>query len=167
MYFPPSEWERADCVSRCECSPDRPGYPGSCINPNEWVQDPEGNVYQAASYGIFQILDAVWDPSKNPNSPFTPEQWAMVMDPNVNTWMASVIWSRSGWIAWPGTTDPSGCCYQCDACSVAGGAIPYPDGPVLPPGIVPADIVTAGGAGTAVFGMGALLVALMLLPVGK
>jgi hypothetical protein len=88
----------------------------------------QGAVIGARSWGIFQILDACWNPDMPNNSPFTREQWARVLDPNVNTWMASVIWSRSGWRAW--TT-----CAYCGVCAVEGGPIPHPRRPVevLPP----------------------------------
>jgi hypothetical protein len=44
------------------------------------------------------------------------------MEPDINTWMASVIWSRSGWRAWTS-------CPTCAICEVRGGAIPFPRGP--------------------------------------
>ena len=121
-YFPPEQWEIADCISRRECSPDRQGYPESCVGDEGWINCGHGPV-AAHSWGIFQILDACWNPDMNPNSPFTAEHWAQVLDPNVNTWMASIIWERSGWRAW--TT-----CDFCDACDIVGGPIPYPRGPV-------------------------------------
>jgi hypothetical protein len=128
VYFPQVEWERANCVSVHECSPDRAGYPQSCVGFEGAVDCGHGVVENARSWGIFQILDACWDPALNASSPFTAQQWAAVLDPNVNTWMASVIWSRAGWGAW--TT-----CSACDACDVSGGPIPYPRGPieVIPP----------------------------------
>jgi hypothetical protein len=160
LYFPSSEWERANCIANEECSPDRVGYPETCIG-DEGLTDCGHGAVQSRSWGPFQILDSCWNPDLNPNSPFTHEQWAMVLDPNVNTWMASVIWSRSGWGAW--TT-----CGLCEACNLPYDTpIPYPNGPVSPQDIVVADIITAAGAGPAVFGLGALIIGLMLLPVGK
>lgn len=121
-YLPPSEWERARCITRRECNPGREGYPESCVA-EEGMIDCGNGVVRARSWGPFQILDACWNPAMNPRSPFTREHWAKVLDPNVNTWMASVIWSSSGWRAW--TT-----CAGCEVCGVTGGPIPYPRGPV-------------------------------------
>lgn len=158
LYFPPSEWTRANCIANNECSPDRVGYPQSCVG-DEGLTDCGHGAVQSRSWGPFQILDSCWNPDLNPDSPFTSEQWTMVLDPNVNTWMASVIWSRSGWGAWTS-------CGLCEACSVVGSAIPYPNGPVSLT-VIPPEIVKPPGAGPAVFGLGALIVGLMLLPVGK
>ncbi|RJQ43377.1 MAG: hypothetical protein C4534_08245 [Gaiellales bacterium] len=136
-YFPAEQWENADCISTHECSPSREGYPESCIGFEGYI-DCAGRptADPRYSYGPFQIFESCWDPGKNPNSPFTPEQWSQVLDPNVNTWMASVIWSRSGWSAWS-------TCHGCGVCDVQGGAIPYPDGPIydIPdPGTLPGEI---------------------------
>lgn len=121
-YFPKEEWDRANCIANSECNPSAVGYPNGCISD-------EGNINCGAgarlshAYGVFKLLDSCWDPEMNPTSPFTPEQWAKVIDPNYNTWMASVIWSRYGWRAW--TT-----CETCAACDIPGGPIPHPRGPV-------------------------------------
>ncbi|RJQ43378.1 MAG: hypothetical protein C4534_08250 [Gaiellales bacterium] len=73
--------------------------------------------------GPFGLLDTCWDPASNPDSPFTREAWAMALDPNVNVWMASVIWSLYGWQAWS-------TCDECKSCETAGGEIPHPDSPL-------------------------------------
>jgi hypothetical protein len=152
-YFPREQWEIADCIQVKECSPTREGYPDSCVAEEGLVDCGHGPV-QARSWGIFQILDACWNPALNPDSPFSPQAWAQVMDPNVNTWMASVIWSRGGWGAW--TT-----CSLCDACSIPGGAIPHPDGPLIsPPPLV--YIPPPGSRAPAVFGVGLILFAIAL-----
>lgn len=143
-YFPESEWGRANCVSLHECDPSRDGYPATCIGDEGFI-DCSGNPtnIRAKSWGPFQILDACWNPDLNPNSPFTPQQWAKVLDPNVNTWMASVIWSGGGWRAWS-------TCDYCDACQVRGGPIPYPRGPIEdqipppPPPPPPDDVMNSG-----------------------
>ncbi len=91
----------------------------------------------------------------NPSSPFTAAQWASVLDPDVNTWMASKIWSIGGWALWT-TSEPSICNCQ----GVPGGAIPYPDGPVAtvdnppPPGESPPP---PGNASVAVVVGGAMV----------
>lgn len=117
-YFPQSEWDRAECISRAECSAAWNGNPLAC-------KGPEAVGY---SWGPFQIYDQVWSPYINSASPFTTAQWDQVLDLNVNTWMASVVWSRSGWGAWS-------TCHGCEVCGVGPGAIPYPNGPVAVGGI--------------------------------
>ena len=158
LYFPPSEWARANCIANNECSPDRVGFPETCVGEEGLIDCCGLGAVQARSWGPFQILDACWNPDMPNYSPFTREQWAEVLDPNVNTWMASVIWSRSGWGAW--TT-----CGLCEACGVAGGDIPYPNGPISLT-VIPPEIVKVGAV-PAVFGLGALILGLILLPVGK
>ena len=123
-YFPQEQWEIADCILTHECPPDSLGYPG-CVR-DEGLIDCGYGPAEAKSWGLFRILDACWNPEMHPESPFTTEQWAQVPNPNVNTWMASVIWERAGWRAW--TT-----CDLCDACDIVGGPIPYPRGPVEEP----------------------------------
>ncbi len=146
-YFPESEWERADCISTHECSPSRDGYPKTCVANEGMIQCGSGGAVLAHSWGIFQILDACWNPDMNPNSPFTREQWAQVLNPEINTWMASVIWSRSGWSAWS-------TCDLCDACNVPGGSIPYPNGPApeAPPPPPPPPILEVGSAAPLLLG---------------
>jgi len=141
-YFPASVWDDAECISTHECSPDRAGYPQSCVGDEGLISCGHG-PQQARSWGPMQILDACWSPYMNPNSPFTPAQWGMVLDPNVNFWMASVIYSRSGLGAW--TT-----CGVCNACDVTGGPIPHPDGPVEPPIPPPPPLPPGEGAGVGV-----------------
>lgn len=125
VYFPEDQWENGDCISTHECSPDRDGYPGTCIGPEGMISCNPGSLpyLDSYSYGVFQILDACWSPERNPDTPFTPDIWARVMDPNVNTWMASVIWSRNGWRAWS-------TCGSCSVCGVMGRDIPFPRGPL-------------------------------------
>lgn len=123
-YFPPDQWGNADCITTHECSPDRAGYPQSCIADEGYI-DCSGNPTNdmRRSYGPFQIFESCWSPYRENNTPFTREQWDKVLDPNVNTWMASIIWSRSGWSQWS-------TCHVCGICGVGGGAIPHPEGPV-------------------------------------
>jgi len=28
-YFPPDQWDNANCITNAECSPNRDGYPGT------------------------------------------------------------------------------------------------------------------------------------------
>ena len=122
-YFPPEEWEHAACISAAECPPGSSGYPASCTRNAGVLQCGAGMPYvNASAYGLFGILDACWDPAVNLDSPFTHELWARRLEPEVNTWMASVIWSRSGWRAWTS-------CADCRLCDFRGGAIPFPRGP--------------------------------------
>lgn len=114
IYFPPEEWDRAMCIASAEY-PDLP--PEQLVGPIV-KDDPDGRCY-----GPFALLDRVWDPSMNPDSPFTREQWAAVLEPNTNVWMASKVWAIAGWRAWD-------VCPQCEACSVRGGPIPYPRAPL-------------------------------------
>lgn len=148
-YFPASAQDDAECIAGRECDPMRAGYPQSCVADEGVIScNPNTLPYlQSYSYGPMQILDACWSPYRNPASPFTPEQWGMVLDPNVNIWMASVIWSRRGFAAW--TT-----CGACGVCDVPGGAIPYPDGPVLP---FPPSPLPGGVGLTMVLGIGLVL----------
>lgn len=157
-YFPPAEHERANCIQLAECCPDDAGFPTSCVRPIGAVDCGGLVVQNAVAYGIFGILDACWNPALNQGSPFTAAIWSQVMDPEVNTWMASVIWSRNGWGVW--TT-----CGKCDACVNPGppptGAtypIPFPDGPAtsLPPSTMQSALVPI-----AVIGVGAAVYALM------
>lgn len=123
-YFPIAEWERAECVIEQECPSSSPGWPYSCVREEGLMScgtDPTPR--QAHAYGMFGLLDVCYDPAANPGSPFTPYQWMNVLDPNVNAWMASIIWSYAGWRAW--TTCPG-----CNACDVLGEPVPYPRGPV-------------------------------------
>lgn len=108
-YFRPDQWENADCITTHEC------FSGDCVAP-----EPPGG----ASYGPFQIYDRVWNPDLNPNSIFTRDQWAQVMDPNVNVWMASKIYERSGWSPWSTK-------YICGLDGVGPGPIMHPEGPVF------------------------------------
>ncbi len=123
-YFPESEWDRALCIATHECSPSRERWPESCVGYEGYI-DCSGRPTSDPrySFGPFQIFESCWDPGRNASSPFTPEHWAKVLDINVNTWMASVIWSRSGWRAWS-------TCVYCEACDIQGGAIPHPEGPI-------------------------------------
>lgn len=152
IYFPPDQWENADCISSEECPPDWVGYPGTCIGEEGMVKCGEV-VGQARSWGVFQILDVCWSPYMNPASPFTEDQWDQVMDPEVNTWMASVIWASNGWSPWTK-------CSDCNVCQVPGGDIPHPEGPVTtPPGYEPPVIISPEVArgGMIALGIGMML----------
>jgi len=76
------------------------------------------------SYGVFGLLDVCWDPAINPLSPVPAEWWARRMEPEVNTWIASLIWASGGWRSWT-TAEATGC----NIASVPGGPIPYPRNP--------------------------------------
>ena len=89
-YFPADQVEEATCILNAECPPGSDGWPASCVAGQGQV-DCGAGLRDAAAYGPFGLLDTCFDPAMNPTSPFTPEQWAMVLDPNVNTWMASVV----------------------------------------------------------------------------
>lgn len=122
-YFPPEEYEHADCISVAECPPSSLGYPAGCTERVGVLRCGETLPYvNASKFGLFGILDACWDPEVNPDSPFTAELWARRMEPAINTWMASIIWSRSGWRAWTS-------CATCGLCQMPGGPVPYPRGP--------------------------------------
>ena len=150
-YFPAEAWGDAECISSAECSPDRAGYPQTCIGYEGWI-DCGGGAVEARSWGPWQILDACWSPFMNPNSPFSAEQWGMVLDPNVNTWMASVIFYRNGWSAW--TT-----CAGCGVCAIEPPpgwqplSEPLAEGPWPPPplpqatllGLLGVALLAAGG----------------------
>jgi len=122
-YFPEREWQNALCMAKAECGSATPCYPQACVTAQGLIQCGDGQAVEARAWGPFQILDACWNPALNPASPFTAAQWAQVLDPNVNVWMASAIWSASGWEAW--TT-----CNECKLCQSLPGDIPYPDGPL-------------------------------------
>lgn len=129
-YFPPSEWERARCIAWNECPWDMTNWPNSCETPSGVHSCGQSQSQNSTTYGPFMLMDVCWNPDLNPGSPFTAEQWAQVKDPMVNTWMASVIWSASGWRAWTTCSDCPG------TCTVTGTPIPYPRGPFdapLPP----------------------------------
>jgi hypothetical protein len=122
-YFPEGEWEHADCILRHECPPTTEAYPAGCVREigNYRCNGVEG---LARAWGAFGLLDVCWSPEVQSDSPFTPEQWARVLDPNYNVWMASRIWSLYGWSVW--TTFN-----QCGIQSVEpGGTIPHPEGPL-------------------------------------
>lgn len=167
-YFPEGEWEHADCISTKECDPSRQGYPQSCIGYEGWISCGHGPK-ESNSWGVFQILDACWNPAMNPNSPFTHEQWAKVLDPNVNTWMASVIFRRGGWgrcsTPSPDCQTPPYCCTwtTCSACGICDVGPPVgweplpapidvepppppppPPPPILTPEVVQGLLLTAG-----------------------
>lgn len=133
VYFPPDQWDNADIISVHECSPDRSGFPGSCVGPEGYIDCAGMRTTDfRSSYGPFQVFESCWNPAMNPRSPFTPAQWAQVLDPNMNIWMASVIWSSGGWGMW-------GTCGALNLCGVPGGPIPHPEGPVPLPSIPPPE----------------------------
>ncbi len=119
-YFPSDQWDKAQCILAHECQVPMGEPCAVAVGPYEC-----GSVTgDGIAYGPFGLLDLCWDPALNPDSPFSREAWCAVMDPNVNVWMASVIWSMYGWIAW--TT-----CPQCGPCDTTpGGAIPHPERPL-------------------------------------
>jgi len=150
-YFPLDQQVNAACIMEAEttawasvcgatppesCVVDLP--PMSCF--------PTQPVQPAKAYGLYKIVDVCWDPALagEANTPFTPGEWANILDPNYNVWAASVVWSIAGWRAW--TT--CGACANCPSCvyatppcalpctlgicGVQGGPVPYPRGPVLP-----------------------------------
>jgi len=153
-YFPEGAWGDADCIMRNECPPTSQAYPAGCVREiGRYFCN--GVELMARAWGPFGLLDACWDPAVQPDSPFTPDQWARVLDPNYNVWMASRIWSQYGWTVW--TTFN-----QCGIVGVnPGGDIPHPEGPVPElSGVVPIGTM-AGTAtlflGAAALGIGALL----------
>jgi hypothetical protein len=125
LYFPSSQVANAICISHGECGSAWNGNEGRCIGQEPSVNcdgSPSGEARY--SYGPFQIFESCWDPALNTNSPFTHEQWAGRMDPNVNTWMASYLFSRSGWGIWS-------TCRGCGVCDVGPEPINYPNGPIV------------------------------------
>ena len=143
-YFPESQYANADCIQIKECPADTPGFPH--VVTVQGAIDCGYGLVDARAHGPWQILDACFDPALTPESPFTPEQWAGVYDPNVSTWMASVIYSTYGWRAWTS-------CSACGVCEVRGLPIPHPRGPVFPGGgglSLPLVLAT-GGAIVALF----------------
>ncbi len=171
VYFPQDQRENADCISTHECSPDRDGYPDTCIAIEPQVKcDGTPASTQRRSWGVFQIFDSCWSPYMNPASPFSEEQWDNRMSPNINTWMASKIWGGGGWRAW----STSG---ACGVSNVPGGPIPHPRAPLteeeidvelgepplpspLPPGSNIVGLV--GSAAPIVLGLGCLIGAVLL-----
>ena len=123
-YFPESQWVAAECIAEKESVSGDNTLPYGGIRSEGWMTcgtDPTPR--EAKSYGLFAILDVCYDPAMNPDSPFTSYQWQAVLDDNVNTWMASIIWSNAGWRAWTS-------CPECNCCDVLGEPIPYPRGPI-------------------------------------
>ncbi len=127
-YFPEQERANALCIAAAEWPVEIGGSP-SLMPPRDILVRDEGmldcgqGLKPAKAYGPFALLDVCWDPALNPDSLFSSAQWASILDPNVNVWAASVVWSHGGWRSW--TT-----CAACGACEVTGGPIPYPRGPV-------------------------------------
>lgn len=124
-YFPVEEWNNAQCIVNHECPPGDPGYPCNCVREVGPISCLSVSSQNGRALGPFGLLDTCWDPGLNSASPFTADAWHLVLDPNVNAWMASVIWSHYGWSAW--TTCPD--CNLCDR--TTGGDIPHPDGPLV------------------------------------
>jgi len=153
VYFPPPQWQAAMCITAIECPPQSLDYPRCVVDASTGgpIQCTGGQVVEhPKAYGLFGILDACYDPTLNPGSPFTPEQWGQVLEPEMNVWMASVIWSLHGWEAW--TT-----CRICEVCQVEGGDIPYPLGPRAPVQPPSQAMLIAGAIGG--IALGAILVA--------
>lgn len=148
-YFPTDQQGKANCISLAECCPTEAGYPSCVIPAGAAINCGQGVVQNPQKWGIFGILDACWSPAYNPTSPFMAAQWEQVLDPAMNTWMASVIYSYQGWAAW--TT-----CAMCEgACEIgpppAGTRypIPYPDSPEQPVQANPFPTVLVAAAGAA------------------
>ena len=141
-YFPSAQWEIANCLSLAECCPDRQDYP-HCVTPQGSVVCGGEPVTNASSYGLFGLVDACWNPAMNASSPFTPAQWAQVLDPEMNTWMASVVYSLQGWSAWTS-------CSSCpDSCTNPGPPpagerwpVPFPNAPAPPEQERPSVLLT-------------------------
>lgn len=146
-YFPPEQVENANCISLMEADPADPRYPAVIKAQGSIVCG--GDAVEAKSYGLFGILDACWNPDMRVDSPFTAEQWAKVLDPNMNTWMASVIFAANGWRAW--TT-----CGDCQLCNVVGVPVLNPRGPVdcsQPGSILPLAVAIVAHAGILAIGV--------------
>ena len=157
-YFPEGQWGYALCIVEHECPPSTNGYPGACVRRVPRPIIPAG--LWGCAWGPFGLVDTQWNPDFNPGSPFTLEQWAWVLDPNVNTWMASKVWSQYGWGMFPAC--PS--CMVASTCRAPGGEVPYPDGPLpelsLPRLGIPAYAVPVFALG---IGVGALAISLRTL----
>lgn len=150
LYFPADQVPNATCILETETLLRAPECgstpPESCV-----VSIPDMSCYSgqavqpAKAYGLYGIVDVCWNPAlAGSNTPFTADEWAKVLDPNYNVWMASVIFSIAGWRAW--TTCPAcpncppcvyanpPCLIACSLgiCSVAGEPVPYPRGPTTP-----------------------------------
>lgn len=159
-YFPEGAWGNADCIMQHECPPTSEAYPAGCVK--------EIGVYRcnsvempARAWGPFGLLDVCWDPAVQALSPFTPDQWSRVLDPNYNVWMASRIWSEHGWTVW--TTFN-----QCHILDIGpGGAIPHPAGPLPELSGYPPRGDAAFEVGTLLAGGIALGIAYVLYAGGK
>ena len=128
-YFPQSQWSNAACILMAEKAQAMQSCPGA--DPSTCVADlpdyggcyPDQTPGPATASGLYGIVDRCWDPSlAGDNTPFTPQEWAARLDPLVNVWMASVVYSIAGWRGWS-------TCSQCGCCDVTGMPIPHPRGP--------------------------------------
>ena len=128
-YFPESQWQNAACILAAEMVQAAVNCPG--VDPASCVVDlpeygscyPTTSVGPATASGLYGIVDRCWSPAlAEDNTPFTPQEWAARLDPVVNVWMASVVYSIAGWRAWS-------TCAQCGCCDVRGEPIPHPRGP--------------------------------------
>lgn len=150
-YFPEAAWNDAQCILEQECPLASPQWQTGCIVPVGGYYCGSVETANAKAWGPFGLLDICWNPSLNPDSPFGGDLWAMVRDPNVNTWMASKVWSLYGWGAWD-------TCPRCGICDTApGGAIPHPDGPInveIPPAEgLPLPLILLGAAALGLAGL--------------
>ncbi len=128
-YFPESQWGNAACILGVEmveagqACPDED--PSMCVRQLEAIGScyPDQPPCLAEASGLYGIVSCCWDPAlAQDNTPFTPQEWAARLDPVVNVWMASVVYSIAGWRAWS-------TCAQCGCCDVRGEPIPHPRGP--------------------------------------
>jgi hypothetical protein len=139
-YFPAEQVGTAGCILGEEVTLALTNClsPESCVTPLPTAVQcySDQSPGPASAYGLYQIIDQCWNPAlAGGQTPFTDAEWAAVLDPNTNIWMASVIWSIGGWRSW--TT-----CDACQwACLTPGGPIPYPRGPVTNPVYPPTNYV--------------------------
>lgn len=148
-YWPESEWVNAKAMLANILTAYQPpachADPVNCVargGPHETCYDWQTPA-QTHRYGLWLITDACWNPDlAAAETPFTAAEWAQVLDPNVNTWMASVIWSIGGWGKFNGCNDIYGddpiAGVRSTLCLHRGGPVPQPRHPVA---------VSAGGSG--------------------
>lgn len=134
-YFPADAVPAALCILQRQIELADSRDPASVITPVTSGQTSCGSAGGGA-YGLFGIVDACWNPALvGPDAtPFLPNEWEMVLDPNTNVWMASVVWSIAGWRPWAtcqgcNLTNAPGVPPQ-SICNVPGEAVPYPRHPV-------------------------------------
>lgn len=143
-YWPPEEWDNAKAVLANMINYYTPGCfadPVNCVAP---LSKGDYNCYDwqnlttpQHAYGLWLIGGNCWDPAvAGSETPFLPEEWVQVLDPNYNTWMASVIWSIGGWGKFIGACDVRSAITDPivgpnpQLCLLHGAPIPYPRNPV-------------------------------------